>query len=348
MTVRYHDSKAGLVPTYVCQQDGVRRAESMCQSILGAKIDEAIGELLLEMITPATLELALDVQRQLQAQLDRADRLRKQHVERARYEAELAQQRYMKVDPHHRLVADQLEADWNAKLRALHEAQQQYEQQSQADRAKLSAGQRQEVQDLAKDFPRLWRDPRTPQRERKRMVRLLIEDVTLVKGTQLDVHVRLRGGTTRSLTMPLPTPSYKSWQTDPEVVSLIDRLLEEHNPRQVAAQLNERGLRSGKGGRFTGKVVSNICRSYHLKSHYERLREAGMLTRGEIARQLGIALATVSDWRRHGLLNAQPYDENNRYLYQPLGEQKPVKCQGRKLSDPRRLENLVSNETKEV
>lgn len=347
MTVRYHDSKAGLVPTYVCQQDGIQRAAPICQSIPGAKIDEAIGELLLEMITPATLELALDVQRQLQAQLDRADRLRQQHVERARYEAELAQQRYMKVDPQNRLVADQLEADWNAKLRALHEAQQQYEQQSQADRAKLSEGQRQEVQDLAKDFPRLWRDPRTPQRERKRMVRLLLEDVTLIKGAQLDVHVRLRGGATRSLTMPVPQPSYKGWQTDPEVVALIDQLLDECTTTEVAAQLNARGLSSGKGGSFTKLTVTRVCRSYRLKNRYQRLREAGMLRRGEVARQLGVTEGTVTLWRRQGLLKAHPYDKTN-YLYEPLGEQKPLKCQGRKLSDPRRMGNHVPHDTKEV
>ena len=215
MTVRYHSSKDGPTPIYVCQREGIERAERICQSIPGAKIDEAIGQLLLEMITPVTLEVALDVQRQLETQRDQADRLRKQHVERARYEAELAQQRYMKVDPNNRLVADQLEADWNAKLRALDEAQQQYEQQCQADRATLNQQQRQEVHDLASDFPRLWRDKRTPQRERKRMVRLLIEDVTLVKAEQLVCTSCFRGGATRSLSMPVPLPACKSWQTDP-------------------------------------------------------------------------------------------------------------------------------------
>ena len=125
----------------------------------------AVSQLLLETITPTTLELALDVQRQLVAQLDQADRLRKQHVERARYEAELSQQRYMQVDPNNRLVADALEGDWNAKLRELEEAQQRYEQQRQADRATMDEKQREEVHSLASDFPRLWHDKRTPQQE---------------------------------------------------------------------------------------------------------------------------------------------------------------------------------------
>ena len=91
MGVRYQSSKAGPAPVYVCDREGIERAEPICQSIPGVKIDEAIGQLLLETITPVTLEVAMDVQRQLQAQFDQADRLRKQHVERARYDAELAQ-----------------------------------------------------------------------------------------------------------------------------------------------------------------------------------------------------------------------------------------------------------------
>ena len=99
MGVRYRSSKTGPTPVYVCQRDGIERAAPICQSIPGTKIDEAVGELLLETVTPLTLEVALDVQRQLQAQLDQADRLRQQHVERARYEAELADRRYMQVAP---------------------------------------------------------------------------------------------------------------------------------------------------------------------------------------------------------------------------------------------------------
>ena len=113
--------------------------------------------------------------------MEEADRLRQQRVERARYEADLAQQRFMQVDPKNRLVADALEADWNDRLRALSQAQDQYEQQSQADRALLDEQSREKIRALATDFPRLWNDPNTPDRERKRMIRLLIEDVTLSK-----------------------------------------------------------------------------------------------------------------------------------------------------------------------
>ena len=121
-------------------------------------------------MTPVALEVALNVQGELQSRLEDADRLRQAQVERARYEAGLARRRYMRVDPAHRLVADSLEGDWNHKLRALEEAQQEYERQRQAGRGLLGEEERTKVFALATDFPRLWHNPETPDRERKRMV----------------------------------------------------------------------------------------------------------------------------------------------------------------------------------
>ncbi len=99
MTVCYHLRKVGLVPNYVCQREAIEHAERICQNIPGLGIDEAIGGLLLEILTPWTLEVALVVQQELQQRLDEADHLRRQHVERARYDADLARDRFMQVDP---------------------------------------------------------------------------------------------------------------------------------------------------------------------------------------------------------------------------------------------------------
>jgi DNA invertase Pin-like site-specific DNA recombinase len=167
MTIRYRNRKEGPQPIYVCQRERIAHLEPSCQNIPGAKVDEAVGALLLEMVTPLSLQVALEVQDSLQTQLDEADRLRRQQVQRARYEADLAKQRFMQVDPNNRLVADSLEADWNEKLRTLHEAQETCESARQADRAVLDEKQRKEVLSLARDFPRLWRDPRVlPRHER--------------------------------------------------------------------------------------------------------------------------------------------------------------------------------------
>lgn len=348
MTVRYHLRKAGLVPNYVCQKEGIEHSERICQSIPGSTIDRAIGTLLLETLTPLTLEVALAVQHELQQRLDEADRLRRQHVERARYEADLARDRFLQVDPKNRLVADALEADWNERLRALTEAQEQYERQRQADRAVPDQESRGRILALTTDFPRLREDPKTPERERKRMARLLIDDVTLIKGEQVTVHVRFKGGAARTLSLPLPQPAWATWQTSPEVVAEVDRLLGDHTDARIATLLNKRGWHSGKGGRFTRGIISRIRYQYRLRSRFDRLRKAGMLTQAEIADVLGVHTTTVHDWRRSGLLKAHAYNDKPEYLYESVSTNRPSKQQGIKRTDPRRFPKASPEKTKEV
>jgi DNA invertase Pin-like site-specific DNA recombinase len=131
MSIRYNIAYQQLVPTYVCQEASVRRAEKVCQSVPGGVVDQAISDLLLDLMQPMTLQVAIAVQQEVEARVSETDSLRRKHVERAQYEAELARRRFMKVDPENRLVADTLEAEWNNKLSSLAEAQEQYERQTQ-------------------------------------------------------------------------------------------------------------------------------------------------------------------------------------------------------------------------
>lgn len=135
MTLRYHTRRGKQFPTYVCQREGIEHAQPVCQTIPGQAIDDALGELLLELMTPLTLEVALAVQQELEQRFADVDRLRQQHLQRRQYEADLARRRFMEVDPHHRLVADVLEAEWNDKLRTL----------AMATVMRIRAGKRQDV-----------------------------------------------------------------------------------------------------------------------------------------------------------------------------------------------------------
>jgi DNA invertase Pin-like site-specific DNA recombinase len=345
MTVRYRDHHGEIVPMYVCQKQGIEKAEPKCQWLLGAELDRTIGDLLVETVSPLALEVALAVQDELRARAAEADRLRRQQVERARYEAELAQRRYLRVDPDNRLVAGSLEADWNEKLRALTAAQEEYERQRQAEDLLLNQEKRAQILALATDFPRLWQDPATPQRERKRMVRLLIEDVTLLRGEGLMAHVRFTGGATRTITLPLPLPAWELRRTQAEVVEEIDRLLEEHTDGEVAKILNANGLRPGVAGRFTRLIIRHIRSCYGLEDHATRLRRRGLLTLREMAAQLSVCTATVKDWRRAGLLRSQLSGDNGERLYEPPGKDAPIKWK-HKLKQGRSTEVLtdVTNE----
>jgi DNA invertase Pin-like site-specific DNA recombinase len=325
MTVRYHQIKSRSVPDYCCQRRGIERAEPPCQVINGGGVDDAIGKLLVETVTPVTLEVALTIQKELESRVDEADRLRRKEVENAQYDVELAKRRYMKVDPDNRMVADTLEADWNAKLRALADAQDRCEQHRQAERG-LDAEQRARILALATDFPRLWNDPRTPDRERKRMARLLVDDVTLLKSDHdIVAQIRFKGGATRTLSMPLPKPAWMLRQTSDEIVAHIDRLLDDHTDDRIAKLLNDRGLTSGTGKPFHRGTVARIRIAYGLKTRYARLRARGLLDQREIAKRLHVKPSTIKVWRRAGLLRVHPYNDKGDYLFERPGLDAPVK-----------------------
>ena len=332
MTVRYHSRRGRRVPDYVCQRESIRTASAKCQSIPGAGIDRAVGALLVELMTPVTLTVALKVQDELAARAEQVDAWRAQAVQRARHEAELARRRFMQAHPDNRLVADVLEAEWNARLRALDDARQELEQQRAQDPGQPDDAQRQRILALSTDFPRLWNDPATPARERKRMARLLIEDVTLTRGTDIALGIRLRGGATRQLQLPPEPPAWQLYRTSEHIMAEIDRLTDNHTDTQIAAILNDLGLRTGRGVAFRPQRIQALRRAYGLKTRYQRLRAQGLLSLTEIAARLEVSTRTVKIWRSHGLLRAHPYNDRNQCLYEPPIGHPPSKQQGRKLA----------------
>lgn len=327
MTVGYRQRKAGFAPVYICQgpREVDRIENGYCQRISGYSLDLAIGALLVETVTPLALEVALSVQQELQSRWDEADRLRRLQVDRARYESELARRRFLRVDPENRLVAASLEAEWDAKLRALSAAEQNYERQRQADQIKVSGAQREQVLALAVDFPRLWNDPGTANRERKRMVRLLIEDITIRKGEQIQLDVRFRGGAPKTLMLPRPLSHCESHKQSPEMVAEMDRLLEDHNYANTARILNEKGFKTGDGLPLTSIAVGYVRKAYGLKSRFDRLRERGMLTISEIARVCGVSIKTISDWRQRGLIRAHAINDRTQFLFEDPRPNPPKK-----------------------
>jgi hypothetical protein len=203
-----------------------------------------------------------------------------------------------------------------------------------AGAAALSEQDKARIRALAADFPALWSDPATPQRERKRMARLLIDDVTATKTDRIHLHVRFRGGQVTSLAIPIPPAAWQLRQTKPDTLAALDRLLDNHTDAETAVALNAAGHRSGEDKPFTGRIVLELRRSHHLPSHADRLRARGLLTLGEIADQLGVHVSTVKARRRAGLITARNSNDKNMPLFDPPtpGDPRLVKRQGSKLT----------------
>ena len=325
MTLRYYERKKGtrLYPEYLCQREQIEQAgETLCQQVLGAGLDAAISELLLAQLTPLAIDTTMQVYEELHIQAQETQRLRDQQVERARYAAELAQRRFLRVDPENRLVADVLEADWNARLRELAQVQEEAQRQSEVEQRKLSALERQAIADLIDDFPRVWKDERTSDRDRKRMVRLLVEDVTVLKKEEvITAQVRLKGGATQTITMAVS----HGRRSAPQVIELMDELLDDFTDAEVAEQLNHRGWCTSGGKPFHARRVLSLRRDYHLKDHGTRLRERGLLSADEAAKAYGVCRQTIMEWGRAGLLPTYRTNDRGMVVFPPPEEHAPVK-----------------------
>jgi len=318
MTLRYHQRGGHLSPDYLCQKRSVEDCHRVCQNIPGGVVDDALSALIVQSISPLALEVAFNVQQQLQERLAEADRLRRQVVERAQYEAEQARIRYMRVDPNNRLVADTLEAIWNDKLRQLEQARQEYEKRRKNAQQTISQEQKAQILALAEDFPRLWRDPATSDRERKRMARLILEDVTLERDqTLITVQVRFKGGATKVLSLPMPPTVGELRKTKAEVIAEIDRLLERSTDSEIATELNKRGWRSSTNQAFRASIVYQLRTDHKLVSRTERLRAKGFINASEIGVLVGTKPILVNYWRQKGLLEGIHLNDKNEYLYQP-------------------------------
>ncbi len=348
MTVRYRMRREGACPEYACEKDAIQYGQPVCQIVAGKNVDKAIGQLLVEKMTPVAMEMAMAVQQEICDRLEEADRLRAKQVERVRYEADLAQRRYMQVDPGNRLVADALEAEWNEKLRALAEAREELEKRRQSDRLRIDEEERARIIAVATDFPRVWENPNTSDRDRKRMVRLLIEDVTLTRKKGIIIQIRFKGGTATTLTQPIPPPSYKKWETPPDIIAQIDRLIDEHTDKQIASIFNEQGLQSGKGKPFSSSIIGRLRTTHGLKSRFDRLRERGMLTMNEMAARVGVCETTVRSWLKIGLLRGHAHNDHGEYLFEPPTGNEPFKWPGKKLSKRQQLNGSMYIQTKEV
>ena len=344
LRARYAARRGRLESRDVCDRAHGAHGEPNCQSIAGAPIEEAIGKLIADRMTPAAVELALEIRKEIEGRQAEADRLRRLAVERAQIDAELAQRRFMLVDPNNRLVADTLEREWNDKLRALATMKEERERSRQEDQFALDDAIRDRLLAMTSDFARLWRDPSLPNRERKRLLAYIIEDVSLVKLPAeglTKIHIRFKGGETATLTTQNPKSSAQQVKTQQVVIDLVDKLLDDHVYAEIADILNQREIRPGGSARrgkadlrFTDLRVAYLIHQYGLRSRYDRLRERGMLTKAEITDRLAISASTLNRWVEHGLVVRHAYSGQN-YVYEAPGSNPPIKHSSRwnRLSD---------------
>jgi len=303
LTVRY-TGNGGICPTYLCNR--LRReglAKKDCMSFRCNLLDPVITEEVLQALQPAELELALGALRELETRDQAMMRQWQMRLERAEYEAALAERRYQEVDPSNRLVASTLERRWNDALLQVQDLKKQAAEFQQQKGRVTTAEQKEKVLALARDLPRLWDAPSTQAKDRKRMLRLLIKDITVEKSAapkQLLVHIRWQGGacSERVVAIPLNMPDRVRYPD--AVVHRVRELAQSLPDAEIAAQLNQEGHTSTKGGRYTTKIIHWIRWRYQIPP--ATLMHPEELTVQQIAQKFGVGVGVVYYWIQHGVI----------------------------------------------
>ena len=306
----------------------VRRAGKTCQTVPGKVVDPAITALLIKMMTPMTLAVSLEVQRELEARAAETDALRRQHVERLRYEAELARRRYMKVDPDNRLVADALEAEWNDKLRLHADAAADYERRSREQAVALDADMRRRILGLAEQLPRIGKTRASIAASASASCASSSTTLPWSRRTPLPPMCACRAARRArwcsSGRCPSPRSASSNPSSSPPSTECSTGTAIARSPISSIAT----GGAAAEGLLFSTKKIAFIRTAYKLPSRHQRLRRRGMITTHEVAAKFGIARTTVHEWGRQGLIKKHYADSLNRGLWEIPSEISIIKGHG--------------------
>ena len=303
-----HYSGRTATPGYHCAGKTIVNGRGLyCLNVGGVQIDQAVAAAFLEAVTPAALAATLVAAQSLEAEHDAALRQWRLAVERARYEAERAERRYRTVEPENRLVARGLEADWETRLRELTAAEVELRRREQAHPRVLSPDQRQRLAALGADLQTVWTAATTTARDRKELLRTLLEEVIVtVERAQSQAHLTLRwrGGTVTTREVHLPRSHPPRIRTDEDTLALLQRLAVHYPDAVIAGILNRQGRTTVHGERFTAHHVGCLRRYRHIPRCVPPTdRAAGeLVTIKKAAALLGLAPSTIHRWLNDGFL----------------------------------------------
>ena len=298
-----YTGNGGIHPIYECTRRAAdTRYQAECAYIQADVVDRAVSDRVLQVLQPEQIEIALRAVQQLESRSQAVDQQWRMCIERLEYQAQLAQRRYEEVDPANRLVAATLERRWNEALQKLKAAQDERQQSRQQQGLQLTEQQKTQLRALAKDLPQLWKSPTTSAQDRKRMLRLLIKDITVERKRPEHtavLHLRWQGGVVEDVNIVLPLPAPEKVRYPQAMVERVRSLATSLLDPQIAAALNQEGLRSAKGKPFTAAMIKWIrCRHDIPRPTLKRPEE---LTVTQVAQRLGVSLWMVYYWieRRH-------------------------------------------------
>src|SRR5215475_444228 len=303
VSVRYMGN-GGEYPVYLCNWKARQGLARACMTVGSKSLDAAIADRVVAAVTPLTIELALKALTSLEERDEATAAQWRRRIDRARYDADLAERRYEAVDPHNRLVASTLEQRWNDAAQRVLDLETEFADYERQTLHTITAEQRRQILQLAGDFPRLWTAPTTEARDRKRMLRLLINDITIVKGRErklVQLQVRWQGGATEVMDLRLPANRPDALRYSATMVDRVRDLAREQDDVEIAALFNRDGIVSSTGKHFTAAMISWIRYKHRISGPS---RPAGTLTISEVRERYGVSMHVVYYWIERGHVTA--------------------------------------------
>jgi DNA invertase Pin-like site-specific DNA recombinase len=325
--VRYKGDNGSYV-SYECNQ--IRRRYGIttsCPSFYsGNCVDNAVSEVFLSALTEANLRISLEAFDKIEEQERQIDEQWQQRIEQAEYEAQLTQRRYYAVEPENRLVARSLEAEWNERLQQLEQVKQDYQAFKNEHPPKLNKEDKEQILKLADQLPVIWNSKSTSQRDKKRLIRILIQDVTLTKlkeqrQTRLTIHWKSGLATTRVVDNPRPAPEKR--MTPQPTVDLINKLSKDHSDSMIVDVLNAKGIMSANGQPFTVRKIKYLRYTRRIKSNCKELpslkdngpRADGSYSTRQLADILDVDPHTIFNWRKKGMISGYQAKHNSPWWF---------------------------------
>ena len=306
--LKVHYSGRYSAPGYHCAGKTIVNGRGeYCLNVGGCQIDAAVAAAFLAALAPAGLEASLKAAEQLEADHETTLAQFRRDVERARYGAQRAERRYRAVDPDNRLVARGLEAEWENALRELKAAEAELARRERAKPLVLTREQRDSLIALGQDLNTVWSAPTTTDRDRKELLRTLLEEVTLnLKRTEGQAHLTLRwrGGAISTLDVPVPRFRPMGPRTDEDTISLLRRLAALYPDEVIAGILNRQGRRTARGERFTANQVGSLRRYRDIPRFQAPAQPPSgeLLSIRKAAQILGMNTSSIHRWLADGFI----------------------------------------------
>ncbi len=291
--------------------------EPKCISLGGVPVDRALSREVLRVVQPAAIATAIEASQHVDQQRDAAVQALEHDLEAAQYAARRAQKQFDAADPENRLVADELERRWNEALQRVREVESRLNEQRQV-RDQTSPAQAMEFADLAEELQRVWNDPQSDARLKKRIVRTLIKEVIVNRDDErreVALVIHWHGGVHTELRVPCRRRG-KANCTAPDIIDAVRSLARICTDRVIAGYLNRNDLLTGRGNRFTQERVTSLRTRHEIACHDPALRDhEGWLTLTEAAEFIGVSTRTLRIAAEHGKIPGQHPLPNGPWVF---------------------------------